>query len=547
MATEPTVKATLRTVRGDTPAPAHEIGRESTVLGRAPGCDVVLDRNTVSKRHARIERRADGYYLEDLESRSKTFLDGKPVARPERLRDGSRIEICDFRFVFSLPTVAVEDDGGSTVLGLMDATAADAGATTVRSREKLRALMEINRALAGTLGLAGVLATVLDALFRVFPQADRGFVVFKPERDAGLVPSAIKVRDGDPGRLTISRTVFDLVLGGGRAVLSEDAPAEFDTAKSIVDSRVITLMAVPLLDRLRRPAGILQLDTRDRRGRFGADDLDLLTAVSDLVGVAAENARLHEVEVRQGALDREARDARAVQLALMPARGPALAGYEFWHSYEPARFVGGDYYDYVSLSAPGGPADRWAVALGDVEGKGMAAALLTTRLSAEVRRHLGSEPDPAAVVTRLNRELCESGTAGKLITFLLTVVDGSAHRLAVVSAGHMGPVVRRGDGRVEVVGEDEGGLVLCVEGCETYRAADTALGQGDVVVLYTDGVSEATDADGRQFGAGRLAEALSAAPAGAAAAGEAILRSLREHTAGCPQGDDITLLCFGRV
>jgi serine phosphatase RsbU (regulator of sigma subunit) len=306
------------------------------------------------------------------------------------------------------------------------------------------------------------------------------------------------------------------------------------------------MMCVPLWDGERRPVGVLQIDTRAEGSRFRHDDLDLLAALAGPVSVAVENARLHEIAVRTAALEREARNARAVQLALIPERRPDLPGYIFWDYYEPARFVGGDYYDYRPMSRAGSP-PLWAVAIGDVAGKGMPAALLMTRLSSEVGLLLQAEADPARVVGRLNSDLCATRTEGRFITFLLALLAEERHELTVVSAGHPSPLVRRSGGRVGEIGKEQAGPPLGVSAGQSYEAARAPVSLGDVVVLYTDGITEAMNAEGRQFGFRRLKEALASAPGGAVAAGEAILAAVRRHVGGHPQSDDITLLCFGRA
>jgi serine phosphatase RsbU (regulator of sigma subunit) len=545
----PIVTATLQALDEEPSATCHMLERETTLLGKLPSCHIVLDHDTVSRRHAQIVRCRDGYFLErHFKSKNPTKLNGKKIDRPELLRDGDLIDICGFRFRFCHPTVAVRDDsdGGSTILGMLDSSASDPSTTTVRTKEKLHALIEIIHELAGTVEVKEVLEKVLATLFRIFPHADRGFVLLKNEGATQLIPSAIRNRSGDPGHLTISATVFNHVMNDGQAVLSQDALAEFGNAPSIVASQIRTLMCVPLRDRDRRTAGILQLDTRDRRGRFGAADLDLLAAVADQISVAVENARLHEVEVLERVLEQEARDARAVQLAMLPADTPPVAGYTFWHRYEPARFVGGDYYDYNPIG-PGEAATRWAISLGDVMGKGMPAALLMAKLSSEFRLLVPTEADPAQLVARLNRRLCETGTADRFITFLLAVLDGARHELTVVNAGHMRPLLRRADGRIETIGDEEARAFLTLTEGETYAAVSTPIGPGDVVVLYTDGVTDAHERAGKSFKLERLMQALADAPAGADAVGEAIMGAVRQHTADCEPFDDIALLCFGRA
>jgi serine phosphatase RsbU (regulator of sigma subunit) len=423
----------------------------------------------------------------------------------------------------------------------------------VRPEEKLSAVLEIAKELVGTIGLKEVLGKVLEALFRVFPGAERGFVLLRGEAADELVLRASKVRQPEAGPPLFSRTVFQHVVSQGQALLCEDVGADehFGQSESVLRSQVRTLLCVPLWDRERHPIGILQIDTRAVGSRFGPDDLDLLTAVAGPVSVAVENARLHDLAVKAADLDREARDAWAVQQALIPAHKPQLPGYDFWHYYEPARFVGGDYFDYRPVRKAEAPADqrpaRWAVAIGDVSGKGMAAALLMARLSSEVGLLLQADADPARVVEQLNSGLCATPTEGRFVTFLLVLLDGDRHELTAVNAGHMGPLLRRSDGRVEVIAEAEAELPLGIKPGVSYPPVRTRMNPGDVAVLYTDGITEAMDGEGHQFGSDRLKEALASAPGGVPGVGETILAAVRRHVGGRTQSDDMTLVCFGRA
>jgi serine phosphatase RsbU (regulator of sigma subunit) len=310
-------------------------------------------------------------------------------------------------------------------------------------------------------------------------------------------------------------------------------------------------MCVPLWDGERHPIGALHVDTRDDEGRFDVDDLELMVAVAGPVSVAIENARLHQIAVKQADIEREAQDARAVQRALIPERTPQLPGYQFWHYYEPARSVGGDYFDYRPIPRFGSQldqaAERWAIAVGDVSGKGMPAALLMARLSSEVGLLLQMEPDPARVVERLNRNLCASRTEDRFVTFLLVLLDTEGHELTVVNAGHMAPMIRRFDGRIEVIEEKKAGPPLGIVEDQVFEAVTASVSPGDAVLLYTDGVNEASDKEGRMLGIERLKQTLATAPSEVSKTGASILDAVRHHTAGCSQSDDITLLCFGRT
>jgi sigma-B regulation protein RsbU (phosphoserine phosphatase) len=244
---------------------------------------------------------------------------------------------------------------------------------------------------------------------------------------------------------------------------------------------------------------------------------------------------------------------------MIPDRHPDLPGYHFWHYYEPARSVGGDYFDYRPIAGSESPFDRpsdhWAIAIGDVSGKGMPAALLMARLCAEVSLVLQSEPDPARVVERLNRNLCASRTDDRFITFLLVLLDAERHEMTVVNAGHMPPMIRRTNGHVEEITPARSGQMLGIIADERYESGRFSIGAGEVVVLYTDGITDSgMTKDGsldRQsqggFGDMRLKQALAAAPSGVGPTGEAIHDAVHRHAAGRPQFDDITLICFGRT
>jgi sigma-B regulation protein RsbU (phosphoserine phosphatase) len=542
--------AALRMIEGDRPGTVFRLDKDETVIGKAADCDISLSDAHVSKMHAKIIRKPDGFYLVDLDSTNHTKLEGErlPAMQPRRLLDGDTIKICRFTFIYGLGELAGE--GTPTILETIDVLSAS-GRPLARANaeEKLRVVIEIVRVLVGVLELSAVLEKVLEALFQIFPQAERGFVLFLEAQTGELEVRASKFRHPVTERSAPSRTVYDHVTREGQAILCEDVPADsrFGSIRSLEMYQVRTMLCVPLWDHQHRAIGVLQVDTRDGRSRFTQDDLDFVVALASTISMGVENAKLHEWDVIMERRRQEARDARAVQLSLIPIRPPDLPGYAFWHDYEPAEFVGGDYFDYQPLPGPDASAraKRWAVAVGDVAGKGMPAALLMARLSAEVRLLVQSEPDPIRLVSRLNRNLCEVG-AEKFVTFLLVMVDGGRHELTVINAGHPSPMIRRADGRLDLVSATTVSMPLGVKDDETYQAATTPLGPGDVVVLFTDGV-ETMSLDGELLGMERLRRTIAEAPPGVASVGEAIREAVRLHSAGRSQFDDITILCFGRV
>jgi serine phosphatase RsbU (regulator of sigma subunit) len=529
------------------------LDRDLVRIGRDSTSDLPIDDQRVSRSHARIVRRADGFYVEDLESHNLTYVDELPLppSTPVPLRDGSRISICDHHFVFRRAAIVIRGETGidAAVLKTIDDPGTWSGDTRLeRPEEVLRAVLEIHRALGGEGDLNEALNRTLKALFDIFRQAECGFIL-TDEGDGQLNPRAIRRRDGETAPPGLSRTVLEHVMEAGKALLIADVQAQdqFRTTDSLADSGIRTALCVPVPGREGRPIGILQLDSRLRRTRFGPSDLDLLASAVIPIGMAIENYRLFKARA-------EAAAARQIQLALLPRHRPDIAGYSLWEHYEPALEVGGDYYDYIPMAGSGevrsgggsAASHPWAIALGDVAGKGMPAALMMAHLGAEVRHHVHAEVDPPRMVEGLNRHFQEAKLQDLFITLLLLVIDPLAHRLTVVRAGHACPLLRKADGNVEEIAVSERGLPLAIMGNQVYKAATVDLEPGDVVVIYTDGINEALDKHAKLFGIDSVTAALKSAPPAAEAAGAAILEAVRAHVGGRTRSDDMTLICFGR-
>ncbi len=287
---------------------------------------------------------------------------------------------------------------------------------------------------------------------------------------------------------------------------------------------------------------MIQVDTSDQRQRFQKDDLEVLASVASQAAIAVDNAQLHENSLRQQALEHDLELAHKVQRGLLPAAPPQLPGYCFFDFYEPANQVGGDYYDYIEL-----PGNRLAVVVGDVSGKGVAAALVMAKLSGEVRYCLASEADPAAAINRINAGFSRSGWQDRFVTFVLALLDADRHEITLVNAGHMAPLLRHGGGKVEPIGEEETGLPLGVDADFKYQSYTRELAPGDFLALFTDGISEAMNTSGELYGLDRLRTQLAADSPRVSELGRLILDDVKRFVGGRPQSDDICLACFGRT
>jgi sigma-B regulation protein RsbU (phosphoserine phosphatase) len=572
--------AVLQVLKGLNPGQLFPLDGEKMVLGRHPDCEIFLDVGAVSRQHAEITREGESFFVKDLKSRNGTYVNGRMIEGRAMLHENDRLKICDLLFTFHLtapgagagagedgaaavapptpssaggkkkPQVMVEEDTGgpavnsSTVMGTLSVASSMALRVAVKPEAKLKAMLEITQNLATAVELEEVLPKILDSLFKVFAQADRGFVLLV-ERDGGLmVPKAVRYRKaGQEETIRVSRTIINKVLEQKEAILSADAAsdARFELSQSVADFRIRSMMCVPMFNSRGDALGVLQLDTQDQMQRFEQDDLDVLASVAAQAAFAIENAQLHESLFEQQLLQRELEFAHKVQKGFLPTSSPKPEGYHFFDFYQAAKGVGGDFYDYVQL-----PNNRLAVVLGDVAGKGIAAALLMAKLTSDTRYCLLSTDQPCEAVTRLNATFCAAGWEDRFVTFVLVVVDLNTHQITLVNAGHMPPLLRKTDGNVIDV-DAETGLPIGVSAELVFGQHTMTLEPGESVTIFTDGISEAMNRNRDLYGVNRLRRRLSECQGGPPQLGKSVLDDVKQFVGQQSQSDDMCIVCFGRT
>jgi sigma-B regulation protein RsbU (phosphoserine phosphatase) len=536
-----------------------DVGR--ILVGRHPDCDVVLDAAAVSRQHCALTITTDGVVAEDLRSRNGTLLNGVPLAGPRRLENGDELSICGHRLAFldesadeSSAAIVIDDDlddedelasrSDAVIVSQVDVPrpSIDEGLDKY-TEAKLRAVLGINRAIGASVSLDDVLPRLLDGLLDAFPQADRGFVLLVQQPAGKLRLRSRKIKRPGEGPPRLSRTLIDRVASSRQAILSADAVTDtrFRANESVMVGCIRSVMCVPVTSGDGRLLGVIQVDSRDIRDGFDAEDLDVLAGIAGRAAQAIEQALAHDERVEREQLNRDLELAHRVQQGLLPNMPPDLPGYEIFDFYEAARQVGGDFFGYVPLS--GG---RLAVVLADVSGKGVAAALLMAALSADIRYCLASEPDLGQAVFRINESFLRGGWEDRFATLVVAVLAADSSAVTVCNAGHLPVFLREADGSVRQAATDLGGLPLGMATGHEFRSCTIELAPGAAFVLCTDGVTEAMDHEGRCYGLERV-EATMAGPADAAAdLGQRILADIDRHTAGAPAGDDICLVCVRR-
>lgn len=530
------------------------------VLGRNPDCGIVIPITSVSREHAEILRINNRYYIEDKQSRNGTFVNNQAISGRTLLKHNDKIRICDFLAAFvDPPRVALpptekpseedEQESSSTVEATLHTDSHMLLET--QPAEKLRHLLEISSNLNKTLHLDALMPKIVDNLFQLFRQADRCFVIQAEEGSNRLLPRVVRMRRARPNEeanARPSRTIVRRCLETAQAFLSDDAShdARVQLSQSVVDFRIRSVMCVPLCNAEGKAFGVIQLDTQDRGKKFTEEDLKLLFGVANQAAIALENARLHEEAVARERFRRDMELATRVQKSFLPNSLPQVPGYEFYAYYQPAQAVGGDYYGFIPL-----PQGRLAVALGDVAGKGISAALLMAKLSSDARFCFLAEADPGQAVAKLNDQLYPfTSPMDRFVTLAVVVLDPSQHQVTLVSAGHPSPqLVRKGGPDLQdVVPRATAGLPLgMVEGC-TYETCQVVLQPGDNLILFSDGVPDALNARNVPFamtGLERVVQQVGAVSA--AALGERIIKGVQKHAVNREPHDDITLVCLGRT
>ena len=576
--------AFLKVIEGSSTGQILSLKGGIVVLGRHPSCQIVLNNASVSRQHAKITEVDGSYLIEDLKSRNGTQVNRQSIRGSTELREGDEIRVCDYAFVFiqkaTGPAVSVmgdsriigsqprqdaarpisapveeesEDDfpappesmSNSSVVASMPVSTSEQGLRlNVRPEAKLRAILEISMSLGKVLKLSDMLPVILKTLFKIFPQADFGYVILKDQNSDKLRIRSSHSRRPEDDSVHVSMTVVRQAMETGQAILSADANDDrrFEASESIAEMRLRSLMCTPLLDTNGKPLGVLQLSTLDLTQPFNSDDLDLLVSVGTQAAMAVENGKMHESLLKQRDLERDMEIAAQVQQSFLPSSSPIIVGYEFADYYEAAQRIGGDYFDYMTL-----PDGRLALVIGDVSGKGIPAALLMARLHASCRYYLYSASNAEGALNKLNFEMANSGLGYRFITLSVAFLDPIRHEIQLASAGHLPPIIRRPGHRAEFVGVRESGMPLGVMADQRYKSFIIKLQPEDTVVFYTDGITEAINSQSQLFGKERVRSAIDNGPESVVQLVPALIDAVEVFREGRLQRDDVCVTALRRI
>lgn len=416
--------------------------------------------------------------------------------------------------------------------------------TTTQTTAHLATLYEISQTINSTLDLGEVLDLVMDQVIAV-TGAERGFLMLRESggQMAFRVARGIDSQEIEHPRFQVSRSVTERVAETGEPLLTDNAAQDsrFAGMQSIVLKGLRSILCVPLKAK-GQMTGLVYVDNRLQAGIFDSQDLDLLVAFSHQAAMAIENARLYQVAVEKGRMEQELRMAREIQRSLLPAAPPQVPGYELAADWQAAHEVAGDFYDFIELV----DGDRIGVLIADVSDKGAPAAIYMAVARSLIRGNAAGAASPLEAMQRANRLIVADSRAGMFVTAFYLLLDPRSGRVQYVNAGHNLPVMRRAQG--EIVELNRGGMALGWFDDNPLREHELELESGDLLVLYTDGVTDACNEAMKAFGTGRLRSVVSACGGlSAQKALDRIEQAVAEHTDGAPPFDDIALVVVRRL
>ena len=541
------------------PAQKFLLDRPVTTIGRSSLNDLPIADKMLSRQHARIVRDGNGgLTIEDMGSRNGTFVNGEKLTAVLPLKSGDRITVGGVTLKVeseSTTRVRIDEFAGEDAL---DNTILKASAELLRQHtetdprlpaeqlskliESLRVVNELTIELLRDVSVDELLKFLMDKVFETL-KPDRGVILLRSSTSGELVPAVVRVSEGISAEdIRLSKTLVKAVVEKRNGLLLMDTAtgSGVSLSESIRLSGIKSVLAAPL-ENEGEVVGLIYVDSRMGHRSFEEADLRLLTSLANVAAAKIQNARLMAEAAEKKQMDREFALAQEIQQRLLPESPPVVPGYELYGSNIPSRQVSGDYYDFRARSD-----GRIYAAIADVCGKGVGPALLMASLQASFHAWADELVGVPEMTGRLSEAISRRTGPDRFITFFLMLLDPVSGEIEYTNAGHNQGLVIRADGKIEELPSH--GLPLALFPGRPYGSSRLQLAPDEFVCLYTDGVTEAANPAGEEFGLDRLKKLLAAQLGQEPAEIDTTLgRSLEDHAAGEHFGDDRTLLMLRRL
>lgn len=525
------------------------------LVGRGEHNHLVLDDWRVSRQHSRLAPEREGYVVYDLNSVNGTTVNGVPIRR-HVLAVGDEIGVGPFTFRLEfqaemplkkrpveVPAKAderrwrpIESVTRMWSEEVVNSFRANLPAIDLNHLEDayhdLGTLYSFVQAISKTIDKQELLKLICARILDVFADAIAVSVHLVTADPAASERFELAQTMGTEVRQHLTNARGEAILKAGRATFDPDAPA---TAMSG------SVMYAPLIDR-DEELGVITVTTDSRREGFSLANLQLLNGMATPATMMLQNARMHEESIVRERLRQDLELAAQIQKSFLPRETISVEGLEFLAAYRAAYDVGGDFYDVFWV----GP-NKLAMFIGDISGKGIAAALLMARISGELRVAALAHVDPVAVLSIINQGLLERDQPELFFTAVYLTLDVQTGLVTLANAGHPPPYLCHAGGTLEAIA-DGGSTAVGMFDDPSFAATTFQMLDGDSLVLYTDGVVEAADTAGRLYGQERLERCLAEAYVGPEAISGAILSDVDAHARNAKSNDDLTVfICHRRI
>ncbi len=532
-----------------------ELSGDIFSIGRSSFNNLAFDDLSLSRQHARILRRENRYVLEDTGSRNGTFLNGTQVFEPSLLNSEDSIRLGDITIRFLHPESERLQVTDTMPIGTRSSTfmietdeidfrryadQARAGILPIPGMEHIWAA--VNQAAAAMItyySIDQIVEVILDIALQAVPADEAALVLLNENNPEDLqIKSVRKMQENE--NVSLSRTLLREVLKNRKAVLVLDAQSDvrLGSVDSIRLHGIRSTMCVPLWKE-KRVIGLIYMANVLSERIFTQADLHLIALVANMAAVKIENAVLVDHEMEKNRIEEQLVVAAQVQRRLLPQAQPRIPGYQVFGTSETCYMIGGDYYDFIEKDD-----HRLAVVIADVAGKGVAAALLMAVFQATLRALARSEKDIGRLIGTLNKAILDNSPPNKFITAFYGELDYEEHTFEYINAGHNAPILVREATHTSLVASCP---IMGVFPDLTYASRKIDFLPGDLLFLYTDGITEAANVNKHELGTERITEfLLSRKDLPVEMLSQQLEEFVREYTRGASMTDDSTVIFLKR-
>ncbi|MBX3395815.1 MAG: SpoIIE family protein phosphatase [Phycisphaerae bacterium] len=523
---------------------AYNMRKPELLIGRDSGCDLSLPDDTItSRQHAKILLRADNsLWIHDLKSKNGTTVNERAIAAAP-LHPGDRIRIGTYVITLAAEAHRPEaqvDTPTDLTTGVTSGWRAEPHSEL--SQRRLKTLYELNERLAGRFDRDDLLRELLNVCTEQLRFERAGIALWNASSKHLNWIELNNVGHGGPaGEFLISRSIVDRCVNDAERILINDtSSSDVDPTQSMISNNIRSAMCVPMVY-LQEVHGVIYGDRVTTSGGYRKEDIDFFGALGRLGAMGLANVQLVEEIKRRDYVDAQLRTARQIQVELFPGEPLQTDSVRIDALNDPGQKVSGDYYDYFVRD------DGLIVAvIADVAGKGLPASLLTANIQAAVRLILDSQTDIAAAMRQLNKLAIRNMHESRFITGIFGLLDPKRREFTFCNAGHPPPYLIEARSTMRKL-EFEPDLPLGIEENDLcYHARTITLpASTSSILMFTDGVPDAEDEHGEQFGEGRLVATLNANLAQPShELVTRVRRSIKQFTRNQPLTDDVTLLAI---